>query len=573
MVSSSIAFLDSLFESVLGFARGADVSEPLRPDYATPGAIGDARLRRRRAEEQRVFGQRLRLGLLTCFIIAFGLAIAIDPFVHPEILWQLWGLKLAFFAFGAALWRTSHTASRRVLVRAAAAAVIAVAALACVSSILAGESWSAALVCILLTAGTPGLIPWGVRTQIVVAPFLFALSVIPMLVVGAAASDGFFVMLSLLFNVTSVLAAREHERSRRAAWQSLLFFRENMERLRQIAEHINGVLWLGERDDAWGEALLYVSPRYDDLWGLDRRDLQEHPDAWLEAVHPDDRARVAATFADARAMTEHDCTFRLLRADGTIRWIHDYGFPIRDVDGSTRRVARLSQDVTADRQAAEAQRMRDIARSVQAAQEDERRRIARELHDELGQALTGIKLRLAGITTGHDDLDAATRTASTTRSCMNEIDDAMVSVHGMIHRLHPPVLDDLGLVAALRMQADAFAQRTGITCALELPEREPELSRETLTAVFRVAQESLTNVARHAHASRVALRLTVDDGHVRLSVTDDGRGVDDAKQGFGTRGMGERAALLNGRFDVDSCPGGGTTVRLELPPQTPGDAP
>jgi signal transduction histidine kinase len=203
---------------------------------------------------------------------------------------------------------------------------------------------------------------------------------------------------------------------------------------------------------------------------------------------------------------------------------------------------------------------------VQAATEEERRRIARELHDELGQTLTGIKFRLAALAmeTGAD-APAAEQTGVVSRECMHDVDVAMETVHGMIHRLHPPVLDDLGLIAALRSHVDSFARRTGIACALELPDVEPELSREHLSTLFRVGQEALTNVARHAHASHAELRLKIDAHRACLTIADDGRGIADARQGFGTRGMAERAALLDGSLAVEPRPGGGTIVRLELP--------
>jgi two-component system sensor histidine kinase UhpB len=366
-----------------------------------------------------------------------------------------------------------------------------------------------------------------------------------------------------------------------------------MERLRQISEHINGVLWLGELG-AFGESFLYVSPRYDEVWGLDRTELRDRPRAWLEAVHPDDRGEVEAHYAAAArhagARGTATIEYRLVHASGAIRWIRDYTFPIRDVDGQARRIARLSQDVTVEREAATAHRMRELARSVQATREEERRRIARELHDELGGTLTGIKLRLAGglmaaevanahapgigdgpaAGDGNGDGHASAvalehETVATIRAAIGDVDGAMASVRSLIHQLHPPILDEVGLVAALRLQASSFASRTGIACDLDLPEAEPELSGEELSALFRVAQESLTNVARHAGATRVEIRLAALPSVLRLHVADDGRGVGDSKRGFGMRGMSERAAVLNGTLRIEPRPERGTLVQLEIP--------
>ena len=335
-----------------------------------------------------------------------------------------------------------------------------------------------------------------------------------------------------------------------------------MERLRQIAEHINGVLWLSDLGELGG-TLLYVSPGYDAVWGRDRTMLRDQPEAWLDAVHPADRAEVEARFRRGAAQGAYDCEYRLVRPSGVVRWVHDRAFPIRDVEGTPRRIARLSQDVTAEKEAAMAAQMRELARRLQATREEERGRIARELHDELGQALTGIKLHLvaAGWNAGHADGDVA----RAIRTCVGEIEDATGAVRGMIHSLRPPMLDDLGLVAALRMQAVAFAQRTGIACELEALNVEPDLSDEEVTALFRIAQESLTNVARHAEATHVAVRLTVTEDWLRLTVEDDGQGMRESKGTHGLRGMSERAALLPGTLRVEPRSEGGTVVRLEIP--------
>lgn len=555
-------------DAVRTFVRDPRTAEPLRADYATPGAIGEARVRRGKEEDRRFLAERIRTGLLTGLAVTLGIALVVDPFAHPEVLWTLWALKAAIVLLGVVLWRRSRTATRTELVRAVSRTVVAMAILATASAAFAREAWTAIAMCLMTSATCGGLIPWGVRTQAFVGFSLLAIGLSPFFFLEAGVDRSFLVVVATLYTGITVLVANEHERFRRSTWQTLLFFRENMERLRQIAEHINGVLWLGERG-AWGESLLYVSPRYDELWQLDRRELQARPDAWLDAVHPEDRDATAAILRDAAAGGEHDCEYRLLQKDGTVRWIHDYGFPIRDVDGTTSRVARLSQDVTAEREALEATRMRELARGAQAAQEEERRRIARELHDELGQALTGIKLRLATLAMV-DEEDREAATARAVSACASEIDQAMGSVHAMIHRLHPPILDDIGIVAALRSLVESFAKRTGIACTFDLPSEEPQIPSAALTTLFRVAQESLTNVARHAGASNVEVRLRVENGRIELRVEDDGRGVGDAQPGFGRRGMTERAMLLSGTFQVESRPGQGTVVRLEVPIDSPG---
>ena len=219
-------------------------------------------------------------------------------------------------------------------------------------------------------------------------------------------------------------------------------------------------------------------------------------------------------------------------------------------------------------------RLRSEARRAQRAAEEERRRIARELHDEFGQALTGLKFDLAwcGMTltqspspTGGMDLLNKVQTMS------GSVDSLLESVRATAAVLRPAMLDDLGLVPALECLATTFAYRTGARCAIDVA---PELSSialpsETSTALFRIAQELLTNVMRHAAASHVHIRLYQDDGKVMLEVTDNGKGITRERMAmphsFGIRGMQERASLLGGRFHMVGTSGVGTTACASVP--------
>ena len=184
---------------------------------------------------------------------------------------------------------------------------------------------------------------------------------------------------------------------------------------------------------------------------------------------------------------------------------------------------------------------RDSALRALAAQEDERRRIALELHDEVGQALTAAMLGLESA-----DVEQA----------REALRDALEDVREIANRLRPEALDDLGLRNALR----ALGAKTGRSARLDVtPEQE--------LVVYRVAQEALTNAARHAEADTVRFSLGTEEGNVVLTVADNGRGFDPASAavGAGIRGMRERALLVRAELEVDSAPGGGTTVRLRMP--------
>jgi len=219
-------------------------------------------------------------------------------------------------------------------------------------------------------------------------------------------------------------------------------------------------------------------------------------------------------------------------------------------------------------------RLRSQARREQRAAEEERCRIARELHDEFGQALTGLKFDLAwlGMTltqspapTGGGDL------LNKVQSMSGSVDALLESIRATAAALRPAMLDDLGLVAALECLATTFQHRTGARCAIDVV---PELSSislpsEVSAALFRIAQELLTNVMRHAAASQVRIRLYQDGARVTLEVTDNGKGITREKMtrpySFGLRGMQERASLLGGRFHIEGASGGGTRACASLP--------
>jgi PAS domain S-box-containing protein len=209
---------------------------------------------------------------------------------------------------------------------------------------------------------------------------------------------------------------------------------------------------------------------------------------------------------------------------------------------------------------------RRLAAGLERAREAERTRIARELHDELGQALTGLKMDLSWVRPRLPD-DPALRARL---SAMLELTDATVAVVRRISgELRPGVLDDLGLAAAMRWQGRQFEQRAGVRVLVEAADA-PQLDPERATALFRIFQETLTNVARHAAATAVHVRLAEDDGAVVLEVADDGRGITtDQARGrtgsLGVIGMRERAEAWGGSVTFAAEPGRGTTVTVRIP--------
>ena len=248
------------------------------------------------------------------------------------------------------------------------------------------------------------------------------------------------------------------------------------------------------------------------------------------------------------------------------RWMSDSGTVIRNEDGSPVAVVGTVRDVT-DKKRAEG-RLRDLSRRLIEVQEEERRRLARELHDEVGQTLTAIALglRAAGRSCG-------AAAGPHIEECIGVVDGAIRQIRNLSLDLRPPMLDDLGLVATLRWLLDRQAGLAGYRARFVADPDEGRLDPAVATAAFRVAQEALTNVARHAGARHVVVRLRLRGGGLELVVADDGGGFDPGAalgsgargEGLGLLGMRERAALLGGRLAIRSAPGRGAVVRLTIP--------
>jgi signal transduction histidine kinase len=211
--------------------------------------------------------------------------------------------------------------------------------------------------------------------------------------------------------------------------------------------------------------------------------------------------------------------------------------------------------------------LRALAGRLQSIREEERKSVAREIHDQLGQALTAIKI----------DVNALVRQWPGDREQQSEkaaailalVDDTIQAVRRISTELRPGMLDDLGLVATVEWAGEEFQARTGTRCQLDLPLDDIVVDQERATAIFRILQETLTNVARHADARKVEVRLAREDRGLTLEVRDDGRGISEDRlsrhQSLGILGMRERALLIGGDLTITGAPGRGTMVRVTIP--------
>jgi len=214
--------------------------------------------------------------------------------------------------------------------------------------------------------------------------------------------------------------------------------------------------------------------------------------------------------------------------------------------------------------------LRSLSNQILHAQEEERKRISRELHDEVGQALTAVNTNLTLLqTNGAMHGESLKKRISNAQGLLQQ---TMETVHRFARELRPAMLDELGLLPALRCYLKCFTERTGLRVRFQGSAQAEELDDEQKTVVFRITQESLTNVAKHAHARHVAVSLCKINRELELQIKDDGQAFEvdrqlagNVKKRLGLLGMQERVRLVNGRFAIKSAPGRGTTVSVQIP--------
>lgn len=241
--------------------------------------------------------------------------------------------------------------------------------------------------------------------------------------------------------------------------------------------------------------------------------------------------------------------------------------PLFDDRGQLINFVGLQNDVSAPRE-----QLRSLAARLTQVREEERTHLAREIHDVLGQALTGLKMDLSWLSKrAANETSSASAGAFQEKICaMSQVVDSTIgTVRELATQLRPSLLDDLGLEAAVEWQVQEFEKRSGISCHLVSNLGETEMNADCATALFRILQETLTNVARHAHASDVEVRLHLENGNALLQVHDNGRGITARElsktKSLGLLGIRERALLVGGKVDITGVPQKGTTVLVRVP--------
>lgn len=315
----------------------------------------------------------------------------------------------------------------------------------------------------------------------------------------------------------------------------------------------------------------YVGDGSQDLLGISPHDLETASVLFTQRVHPEDLQNFLGSMLNsARSLSFWTWEGRVM-LPGEIKWLSLGSSPQVTPAGEVEWEG-IMIDVTKTKLqeiefARSQEQLREFSSHIQDAKEQERMRIAREVHDEIGGLLTAIKMDLAWLK--HKLPADNTLLQDKTSTIENLVDKAATAARNLAHSLRPGYLDSFGIVAAIEMEANEFQQRTGIRCTLEHAEDSIDLNPDVSIALFRIFQEALTNIMKHAQAS--AVKVSIHDGEhgIDLTISDNGCGFADTERlkprSFGLRGIQERVAHFGGQVQISSAPGKGTTIAVNIP--------
>lgn len=312
------------------------------------------------------------------------------------------------------------------------------------------------------------------------------------------------------------------------------------------------------------------NPQLAALYGFSPAETYIRADEWNSLFHPEDSRRIAEE--TARALKEQDhfqFEYRTARRDGQVRWILAHGRVFRDKLGTAIRMIGTHTDITDRKQLEEAEKTRELTGKLLHAQDVERRRIARELHDSAGQLIAALQMNLIPM-----ESNAAKVNIELARGIKQSLDllqQLSSELRTVSYLLHPPLLDEAGLRSALRWYVEGFSERSKISVKLDLSPNLGRLSPDMEMTIFRVVQECLTNIHRHSGSTEASIRVVGSPHEICLEVRDNGKGMPlpkngsrEIRYGVGIQGMRERVRQLNGQFDIQSL-GTGTIVTARLP--------
>ena len=362
-----------------------------------------------------------------------------------------------------------------------------------------------------------------------------------------------------------------HSRAeRRAAIQAL---RDNEARFRALASNLPGMVFQMVRGGDDGEYRFpYVSEGSAALLGIRPDELIATPSRLLDFIYLEDRdGFVKALDESAAAASTANWDGRIVSQGGDLKWINLRSSPRRVETGQLLWegvVFNITQSKLTEHELRNSRaQLAELSSHLQVVKEEERERIARDIHDELGGNLVAIKFEVA-LLAGKLDTDPL-QLRRRVRSIEKLVDDAIATAGRVARELRPGILKDFGLAAAVECQAEDFTQRTGIACNVLCADDDATAEEPASTALFRIFQEALTNISKHAHASKVDVRLVQEDGDILLEIFDDGRGLAPEAltkpRSYGLRGIRERLNALHGSLEIGGAPQGGTRLTVRVP--------
>lgn len=452
-----------------------------------------------------------------------------------------------------------------------------IAAAADLRAALRREAWDA----VLCIPGINGLAPItaqkNIREQGLDLPFIVITPTHDEKLAVRAMKNGAHDVVSLdrLERLLPAIEREAREARQRADHRAALeMLRESESRFRALASNLPGMVFQLRMEEDGNFRFLYVSEGCHKILGLKQHELLASAQRFVDAVDANDRKSLLAALAEsAEHMSMLNWEGRI-RGRGKAKWVNLRSTPQRldemvvEWQGIVTNITH-SKEIEAELRSSREQ-LSELSFHLEAAKEEERERIARDIHDELGSILVRLKIEaalLAGkLPEGIQPLRDKAHSIETL------LDQAMGTAGRVARQLRPGILKEFGLSAAIESQAEDFAHSTGITCRTHcdaFDESSIEIDADTSLALFRIVQEALTNVAKHAHASLVVVRLRRERGSIALEIRDNGRGISEAdmqkRKSFGLRGIRERVHALSGTFSISIGEHGGTHLQLQIP--------
>jgi PAS domain S-box-containing protein len=353
-----------------------------------------------------------------------------------------------------------------------------------------------------------------------------------------------------------------HRADHRAA---LAMLHDSEARFRALATNLPGLVFNLQRDAQGSYRFLYVSEGCVRLLGIPQHELRGAAKRFFDTLLAADRRSLTEALEES-AQSGNPLFWEGRLKDGE-RWIDMRSLPHRSDEGTVLWTG-IATDISRTKNTEAALResraqLAALSFHLEAAKEEEREKIARDIHDELGSILVRLKIEAALLAS-----KLPANLSSKARSIENLLDQAMGTTSRVARQLRPGILKEFGLAAAIECQADDFAHSTGISCRAQCDEGI-ELDADTSLALFRIVQEALTNIAKHARASLVVVRMKRENGNIALEIRDNGRGIAerdmDKPRSFGLRGIRERVQSLNGTFHIATAEQGGALLMLKVP--------